>query len=178
MPVIPANTGAFTFSSPGGGGSFRPRGALRQYGPPLRRNPVDWDTESTLAARLLVGFNVNDEPRWTLDDLVTLVRQIQQEQGKTAASFVAQRGLYQHKVSKEIVTEDSAQVLIIDTDQTPRAVFEAEMIALADRLVIALEQEEIIVDIQLNGITQKTMGVTTTEVAAARAAARAATKAY
>jgi hypothetical protein len=137
---------------------------LRQIGQitetSYRRNPEAWDTKTTLAARIFVGFNVGDTPTYKLDDLVKVTSKIRLEQGKPNASFLAQKGIYQHKDGTGIVTEDSGQIIIIDVWSTPKKAFRAEMIELAETIARRMHQEEVVVELQKNGVTQETIGVT------------------
>jgi hypothetical protein len=142
---------------------FTPRGEVSYYGDfsqvSRRTNPENWSSKDTLAARLFVGFSVNDEPTYTLDDLVELVGTLRREAGKPNASFMTQRGIYQHHDSRHIVQEDGAQVIIIDTWSTPVDDFREEMVKLAEIIAEQMQQEEVIVELQRNGISLEVIGV-------------------
>lgn len=155
MSTIRANPGPLQFAR----GSFRPKGHLLQVGRETRDNPIDFESDDVYAARLIVGFNVEGEAVYTLDDLVELVTAIRTEQGKPDASFLAQKGVYQHRESGHVVVEDSAQVLIVDVWGTSQKDFVAEMIQLAEHIAREMRQELVILDIQRNGLTQKVYGV-------------------
>lgn len=159
MPVIRANTGSLTWP----GGHFRPRGKVRFVGP--RVNPEDWSSKVTWAARLFVGFNVGDEERYTVDDLVKIVQVDPYFGGKPAASFVAQVGLYTSRTNGYTTRENGAQVIILnlaekdDGSRYTVAQFRAVMVGLAERICDEMEQEEVIVEIQRNGIAREVIGV-------------------
>lgn len=161
MPVYPFNHGPLHWNSPQGGGWFHPQGGFFVDGATSFSGKA-WTSSDTLAARIIVGFNVGDVPTWTLDDLTAIVREIRQQQaGDPSASFVMQRGIYQHRdASKRVVQEDGAQVFIIDTTGLAEAVFEDQMVWLAEQIAGRLQQETVILEIQRNGITQRVHGIT------------------
>lgn len=160
MPAFVANPGPFYWNNPrkrNGGGMFHPSGPMQRHG--AHPNPGLWSSKTTRAARIIVGFNVGGEPKWTLDDLIPIVKRVRTEQvGNPSSSFIAQRGVYQHH-SGQIVTEDGAQVIIIDTFGTAKQKFERQMVELAEIVCRELQQDEAIVEIQKNGISEKTIGV-------------------
>jgi len=155
----PCNLGVFRWRSPIGGGVFYPRGRLQTGRANLER--ALWTSSDTLAARIIVGFNVGDEPTWTIDDLVPIVRRVREAQtGDPSATFIAQHGIYRHRdPDSKIVDEDGAQVLIIDTAGLSEANFEAQMIELAEKIARELKQESVTLEIQRNGITQRVHGI-------------------
>ena len=161
MPVYPFDPSTFHWNAPHPhpGGSFRPTGRLEQHGP--LHNPNLWEADETIAARLIVGFSVGDVPTWTMDDLIPLVQRIRERQaGDPSASFVAQKGIYKHRdASKGVVHEDGAQIFIVNTSGASLAAFRKEMVELAEEICVALQQEAVIVEIQVNGVSHKTMGV-------------------
>lgn len=160
------NPGRFEFGRPDGRqGVFSPRGRLEEFGEDadkidLRKNPAAWDSDETLAARIFVGLNDGDVPAYTFDQIVEAVKSFREEKhNKVGASFLAQRGWYLHKDGKHAVEEDAVQIVIIDVWGTPRRRFDQEMIELAEELAAVFNQEEVIVEIQKNGVTQRTIGV-------------------
>jgi len=159
MPAYPCNPGVFTYSSPHGGGTFRPKGKLAEHG--MHRNPEDWDFQDTWAARLIVGFSVGQTPTYHIDDLIPIVQRVRTQQvGDPSSTFIAQKGIYQHKdPAQGIVVEDGAQIILIDTHQTERTVFRKQMVELAEIVAQELQQELVVVEIQHNGLTQVTIGV-------------------
>jgi hypothetical protein len=147
------NPGTFRYRN----GSFKPKGKLHEVGE-MRQNPAAWRSKDTLSARLFVGFNVDDKPTYSLDDLIELVGEYREHQKKAGASFLAQTGIYQHK-NGPIVEEEGAQVIIIDVWDTPEDAFADEMIDLAETIAEDMQQEEVVVEIQKNGITTEVLGV-------------------
>lgn len=142
------------------GGVFRPEGDLLAHTEKkVRMNPVRYTAETTLSARLFVGFNVKDKPTFKLDDLVDFVFEVRKKTGHPEATFLSQRGIYKHKVSDRLVSEDGAQIIIIATWETTLKEFEKDMIDLAEKIAAEFDQEEVLVEIQTNGVTNKVMGV-------------------
>lgn len=148
--------------------SFRPNGKVTSSS---RRNPVlnanGWSSEDAVwAARIFVGFNVGEEPRYTMDDLVEIVRRVRREQiGKADATFLYQRGIYTHSSDGKEVTEDGAQAILLNLDPSigPKQ-FEAQMKELATTIADEMQQELVIVEIQRNGVTQIVLGVDDVDV--------------
>lgn len=158
--ILRLNPGSFACRS----ARFNPKGEVTYYGDfsqiSRRTNPERWRSKDTLASRIFVGFNVQDAPTYGIDDLVELVGGLRREAGKPNATFMAQKGIYQHHGdSRHIVQEDGAQIIIIDTWDTPVDVFTDEMISLAEEIATQMEQEEVIVEIQRNGISMEVIGV-------------------
>jgi len=162
MPAHPFNPGPFYWNPghPHPSGGFRPAGQLETYGKPYHLNPEDWSSKKTIAARLIVGFSVGNEPTYSMEDLIPIVTRVRRQQaGNPSASFVAQRGVYQHYDGKTVVTEDGAQVFIINLDGSSEARFKRQMVELAEVIAAEMQQEAVIVEIQVNGISKITMGV-------------------
>lgn len=158
MPAIPADTRAHSWrATDGRRTSFRPNGKQHYVGPHL--NPATWSTRETWAARFFIGFNVGQETRWGIDHVVELVKRVRALQGRSPdASFIAQVGTYTHS-GGEVVTEPGAQVILINTDGLEPDAFEAEMVQMAEQIAKTFEQESVILEIQKNGVSQVTMGV-------------------
>lgn len=158
MLTIRANPGPLYF----GRGSFLPHGSVRvhdlSYSRRMRMNPRELLSTDTYAARLVVGFKVGDRPTYNIDDLVEIVTAFRKAQGKPDASFISQKGVYQHRSSREIVVEDSGQV-IIDVWGTPPDEFLDEMTMLAEHVATTMQQESVILEIQRNGVTQQVFSV-------------------
>lgn len=162
MPVIPADTRTIAWSAPDGhGGSFRPNGKLTTVGDAVHQNPAAWASKKPmLASRLFVGFSVGNKPRWKVDDLVRIVKLIRKRQGHAPdASFLLQRGIYTSRKSGKTVTEDGAQVVLLNVDGATTKDFEAEMLTLAEEIAKRLKQEEVIVELQRGGVAFRTFGV-------------------
>ncbi len=160
MPAYPFNPSVFHWNHPKSSGTFRPQGRMVLYGSePLVRNPRGWGSKQTVSARIIVGFSVRSVPTYTLDDLIAIVERVRQTQAKNpSASFVAQRGIYQHH-DGTTVTEDGAQVFIINLQKITDEEFTEQMVELAETIASEMKQEEVIVEIQINGISQETIGV-------------------
>jgi hypothetical protein len=163
MSAYPCNPGTLHWSGPESGW-FRPQGGLKvvdEKGVLGSLRGAKWTSTDTLAARIIVGFNVGDKPTWTVDDLIPLVRAVRIKQtGDPSASFIAQKGIYQHRdPAKGTVQENGAQVLIIDTVGLPEAQFEDQMIQLAEKITRQFQQETVILEIQRNGVTQRVHGI-------------------
>lgn len=145
------------------GGSFRPNGPRSGYGDDgarLAKNFTRWSSnEMILAARIFVGFNVGPEPVYTLEDLVEIVKNARWAQtGDPSSTFIAQRGVYRHE-GGEVVEEDGAQVIILNTTDMPYKEFVDQIVMLAEAIAERMRQEEVIVEIQRGGITQQVLGV-------------------
>jgi hypothetical protein len=142
------------------GGHFHPRGPLSIHG--RKRNPADELTGTqTLASRLIVGFNVGDKAKYSIDDLIPIVERVRNQQGHGAgASFVAQRGIYQRSAGGKLVEEDSAQVIVFNDAGATLETFTKEMIALGETICKELEQDMAFMDIQDKGIVLKSFVVT------------------
>lgn len=135
-------------------GAFHPNGALRP-------NKRLWKSDDPIqAARIFVGFNVGQSPTWSMGKLMELVRAIRTEQQMPAdASFVFQRGFYTHASGEGLVEEDGAQIVILNTFNTPEKKFEQRMRQLADKIAYAMKQEQVIVEFQKGGQTYETYGM-------------------
>ena len=130
--------------------AFNPSGPLKMHG--ARTNPsIDLEGD-TYACRIFVGFNVGKKPRWSMMDLLAIIRKIRAKQkvGPDATLYYT-KGMFSG--SGGLVEENGAQVLIINTNAKERPVkFEKNMKALAEGIVVAFDQEVIYGEIQKNGI--------------------------
>lgn len=157
---IPASLRRVSWSSPNGSrsGSFEPKGNP-QF--PPRFNPsTAWESDTpTLAARLFVGFNVGGTPTYSMDHLVEIVRKSLRSQGASEdSSFVYQKGVYTHKDSREVVKEDGAQVIILNTEEgVTQAQFKERVIAVADAIIDQMKQEAVVIEIQKGGVAERVM---------------------
>lgn len=157
MEVV-IETGPFEYK----GGRFKPTGELYEYGGPIE-NPVKWAKKATLAARLFVGFNVGHQQVYKMKDLIDIVRGERKSRKKEGATFVAQTGIFEHDadfVTHGVVTEKGAQVIIFDMWNTPLKKFSQEMVRLAEKIAKKMRQEIVIVEIQKDGLSLETLGVT------------------
>lgn len=149
MPVYPANFGAAHFQ----GGLFRPQGKVYKRGDQqVAFGAIAFRSQETIAARLFVGFNVGDEPRWTIENLIDLVLASRILQGANpSATLLAQKGIYQHQTGdRRVVIEDGAQVIIF-RDSGTLDEFTQQMIDLGTEIARVFIQEMVIVEIQRNG---------------------------
>lgn len=162
MPAIPCNPSRASWSGPNAG-SFNPYGKLDiiSYGGPGTLGAAAWESANSRAARLFVGFSVGQQPRYSMDDLIPIVRDVRllQAPADPSASFVAQQGIYRYKHDGDIVEEDGAQVIIIAPAGTAGSQFKAEMIALGEEIARKLHQELIVLELQHNGLIEVTIGV-------------------
>lgn len=161
---IPANIGPQHWCSPSGQhvGRFRPNGVPRLVGPrPAAGNPETWESdEPMLAARLFVGFSVGQEPTYSVDDLVPIVREVRERQGHGPdASFLLQKGIYTSQKDKSVVEEDGAQVIVLNLEGETESKFRREMVELGETIATELSQEAVILEIQKGGVTVRTVGI-------------------
>lgn len=164
------NPKRLSWTNKNGGGSFAPSGKLECHGDAsVLSNPRRWESEAdTWSARVIVGFRPRDAPpdlkvdaRQKEDLLVRLVRQTREAQvGDPGATFLTQRGLYRHVESGEVVDEPGMQVILINTTEgvTPKQ-FERQVEDLAELVADKFDQEEVIVEIQKNGVSQQVFGI-------------------
>jgi hypothetical protein len=155
--ILPTDTRAAVWSTPNGARAFHPHGRKRWDGD-YRPNKTVWESADTYSARLFVGFNVGTETVYEMKDLVALVRQVREKQvGDPSSSFVYQHGIYKH-YSGDVVEEPGAQVVIINMGATPER-FVEQMVELAEQICAEMSQEEVVVEIQRNGVVQRVLGV-------------------
>lgn len=177
MPVIRCDTRTCYWNEGGGRkGSFRPGGRIMPIALQIKpnegseecaecdearsKNPVAWDSsEPVNAARLFVGFNVGGPPKWSVNDLIPIVRKVREAQGAHPdASFLIQKGIYTSERTGQVVQEDGAQVIVLDVASEED--FRKHIIELGEHIARDLEQEVVIVEFQKGGLTRETMGVT------------------
>lgn len=144
-------------------GYFLPNGKRHGRGPGARKivaNRQRWASEEPVqSARFFVGFNVGDEPRWTMNDLVRLsAKFLERHTGSPSSSYIYQKGIYQHEEGP-IVEEDGAQVIVLNLDETPPRTFEEQMLRVGEDLAESMRQEEVIVQFQRGGLPTRTVGV-------------------
>lgn len=141
---------------------FAPKGDVLKVGngeTPVLPNPVERQTSVPLTARLFVGLSVGQRKAWTVEDVITITQKVRTRQGADPdASFLLQRGLYTDRAN-EIVREDSVQVVIFDFS-SKQTTFEKQMGDLAERLIKALKQETIYVELQKAGVPYAVLKVT------------------
>ncbi len=153
-----SHIGPARWASPNGKsvGSFKPNGK-----PQFTGNPEGWaSTDPLLSARLFVGFSVGQKATYKVDDLIKVVTRIRKRQGRALdSSFLVQRGIYTSKLDGKTVTEDGAQVVMLNLDGLKQGEFEEDMVVLGEGIAKAMKQEEVIVELQRGGITKKVIGV-------------------
>lgn len=155
--VLPTDTRPAVWSTPNGIRAFRPQGR-KQWSGDYRPNKTVWESADTYSARLFVGFNVGPETVYGMNDLVKIVRKVREKQvGDPSSSFVYQHGIYRHEEG-DIVEEPGAQVIIINMDATPKN-FKAQMVSLAETIAREMSQEEVVVEVQRNGVVERVLGV-------------------
>jgi filamentous hemagglutinin family protein len=166
MTVLPANIGHASWHHKNGRtGTFRPKGRLylvthKDTATP-NPDPRTWREPGgkTLAARLFVGFNVQGQPTWSMDDLIRVVRDVRLAQGKpTDSSFLAQKGIYTSQVSGQLEVEEGAQVILINLSGDSVEAFTDQIIELAEAIAGAFDQEVVIAEIQEGGRVIETVG--------------------
>jgi hypothetical protein len=143
-----------------GDGEFIPEGRVYVVGEEGRApNPIQETKGGQRAARLFVGLSVGQRPRWDVDDVIKIVRQVRTRQtGDPGASFIVQKGIFKGRGDK-VVEEDSVQVVILDFGKSADK-FKKDMGALAMVLVKKLKQEVVYVEMQRNGIRTSTLEAT------------------
>ena len=120
--------------------------------------------------RMFVGFNVHFRPMFKLADLVGETRNFLSKLRWTNdkgiskpfpqdSSFIAQRGVYTHGETGDVVEEDSGQVIIMDTVLFDKAIFLKAMQSLAEHLVVVFNQREVIVQVLYGDVVRDTWSV-------------------
>lgn len=162
---VPVDFRNADWSGPNGvSGSFKPN---RKSGPKLAYKthpfltPNSWDSEEEVwSARFFVGFNVGDDPKYDMEDLIKLVKRVRKQQtNKPDSTFIYQRGVFTHDNGKE-VTENGAQVVLLNIDSpVPVRQFYRDMIQLGEVIREELEQETVILQVQKDGIVKRVIGI-------------------
>jgi hypothetical protein len=143
--------------------SFDPTGALYVVGDVNARgqNPIAERYPEQIAARLFVGLKVGNVERWSLDDVLSVTRETRVAQvgdGDPGASFLYQKGIYR-ETSGAIIDENSVQVIVLNLTGATQEEFEAQMVEVAETLARRLEQEQVWVELQRNGVHVATLKV-------------------
>ena len=122
-------------------------------GSPMRENRLDGRSSKVISARIYVGLNVGDNPKWSVSDVVSVVVSVRLRQiGSAGASILGQRGIYKESRVKKLVVEDSAQVLVMNREGVPVETFVGHMKTLANALRSRLDQDEVLLEIQDKGV--------------------------
>jgi hypothetical protein len=161
MTTYHANLEATTLHGAERSVRFKPVGKIQAHGDFSRENPATRRTGNKLiAARLFVGFNVDNRPVYTLEDVIDIFVRVREEQKRDAgASFLLQKGIYQPRGSAR-TEEDSAQIVVFNDEALPQEDFAQEMIELAEALAREMDQYEVYLDIQNKGITVESFTIT------------------
>lgn len=159
MRTFRVNIGPFD----AGTGFFRGYGKIREHG--ARMNPAarigKRGKHIVLAARLFVGLSVHEKPKWSVKDVVDVVRDVREAQtGDPSASFLSQRGIYKHQSGNRIIDEKSVQVIVLDRAGVGRKKFEKQIIQLGEELARRLKQETVVGELQVNGVTKDAWFIT------------------
>ncbi len=106
-----------------------------------------------LAARIIVGFNVDNKPTYDVKDLQRVVAKARSKMGLyIAGTFVPQRGFYQESLKVKPIDEAGAQVIILNFyDKLPRQTFVAFTAALARHIRREFHQNEVLVQVTDRG---------------------------
>ena len=147
--------GRKTMFVPTGALNFRGRGA-RAYAANRRL----WSGPAADAGRLFVGLDVFNQARWSMSDVMEVVRSERIAQtGNPDSTFIAQKGIFKH-ASGEIVEEDSVQVIIYNLEEgVDYETFKEHMVALGSRLASVLRQELVVIEMRLRGVSEEVIGV-------------------
>lgn len=163
---LACNMDKIRYRSPDGrhSGRFNPSGPIRWSGP--IPNALDHWTPELWSARVLLGFNVGDEPVWEMPDVTEWVKERRSRQGVDPdASFIYQKGIWTHGEGPnkgKSVTENSTQIVFLDLDEAEKdpEVFKNNILDLAQDMVRHFRQEKVFVDFQYNGLSKETVMVT------------------
>lgn len=136
------------------------------------RNPVIWgegEYPDSLAGHLFVGLNVGQSPRYTVRDVMRIVKRLRTEQtGVPNSTFILQKGIYKDQPSVDdpkdygVVEEDSVQVVVFREDPKieTKPSFRAHMIEIGEKICRELRQRTVILDLKQNSTTIELMGIT------------------
>lgn len=101
-------------------------------------------------ARLLVGFNVGGVPRWDKCDLYLMTYLLREKQ-VGSPGFTLFAGLGAYAGAKGVIQEKSAQIVILNFG-TPRDEFFDQMFDLAGALADNLNQDDVLLQLQEEGV--------------------------
>jgi hypothetical protein len=167
--AVEANLGKFSWRNGSDIGWFQPNGSIHVHGDDVGLTPNSrlWESDDALySARIIVGFKVKRKNRWTMNDIVRIVKRERKKQvGNPSSTFLLQRGLYAHTEHEGgrplVVDERGAQVIILNTPDLGTGIreFQGQMEELAETLATELRQEAVILEIQKGGLTVKTISM-------------------
>jgi hypothetical protein len=168
MPVLPFNNSPFKIFIPNRGGvRFIPHGPfLYPLAGATRMNPFARLLKygPNFAARMFVGLSVGKKGVYTVQDVVSKVRDfLKVNEWAEDSTFIAQRGVFtENKGEKNecVVPEKSVQVVVFKQDSGPEVKFKPLMKKLALHLCRDMRQKSVILDYQRNGVTKELWDVT------------------
>lgn len=143
---------------------FKPTGKLVCHDAKAVREAREAMTRSSygkggLSARIFVGLNVGTKAKYTVQDVVALLKRVRKEQSPNPnASILTQTGMFKDKSGRMIV-ENSVQIIVIDLDGLSEKDFTEQMMTIAEAFVEEFEQEEVLVEIQKRGVVLEIYGV-------------------
>lgn len=149
--LAPFYTGPTQWTSPSGQNYWKPTGRPIVI-EVVKENPYAWKQSEVWSVRLFVGLSVGAVPTWSLDDVVKYVAKHWQK----PASFLLQRGIWGKP--PDLIVEDSVQVLIVNTGVDLQE-FKNNMEVLAEQIAKDFEQEEVVLELQKNGVSVALGGI-------------------
>jgi len=146
----PARLERFVWDGPYAG-TFEPEGVVASHGTDRTRpGPV-------LAARVVISFPATNASASALDELIQVAREVRGRQCPADRDplVLAQAGFYRHRDASGAYHADAGgQVVVVDSTGTARKQFEAEMIELAETIARWFEQRIVVLDLQVDAVTQ------------------------
>ncbi len=156
---------------------FTPKGKMHERGDAsefytdnVRQNPLKrHSVEPTQGARILIGFNVGIEQKWTMKDIVKFVFRREQVEsaindgdaqehplgGDVGITFLAQEGIWQAVRETNAYPEQGAQVLMMNIISEKPKRFIKDMSELADAMVTEFQQQAVLLEITKNGVVKE-----------------------
>ncbi len=161
MPYLPIRLGRSHWRVRNDTYSFQPEGVI-YFGDAIRRNPpVTWSRPGVCAGRIVLALARNGKRTGTVRDVSAAVAGLQRSRGQTStASVASQSGVYEHKSDGKIAVEHGAQVAIISTERTTVARFSKGLVKIAEALAAEFKQEEVLVEVQKDGVVVRHGSVT------------------
>lgn len=166
--VVPADPRRFSWSHGNTIGWFEPSGRMKAStrDAALLREVTLRSDKAILSARLVVGLADPDGARRTIDDIAAIVRRQRVLQvGAEATVTVARTGTLGTGLGprggQRITTEDAAEVLVVNLPApgARRAVFERQVMEIAEGLAVEFGRDEVVVQLQKAGLQVRVIGV-------------------
>lgn len=149
----PIRIGAWRWRINGRDRIWVPTGRLIHVSRTSRRSNPIHAFEGSLGARLIVGFNVGAEERFTMDDVRDFVLSFQTTRyNKVGASFVLQEGIFGHADGK-VVRENSAQIVVYEDAAVGVQEWMKRVAEMADSLREHFKQESVLLEVTHDGKT-------------------------